>query len=165
MCLNPMSEPVLKSNVSPPGTPETQALMGVLALVWRMDEAFGQQQIAVGLGRLECYLLMQLDCPRRMGELAKILMMVPSTVTSAADRLEQEGLALRVRDSQDRRAFQLQLTAKGRSLRNKMKRRAGQRFREICGLNAEEIQQFARLTGKIQKKILGAAAQQPSKET
>lgn len=149
----------------PPGPPETQAMLGVAALYWQMDEAFAQEASAGGLGRLECYLLMQLDCPRRMGELARILMMVPSTVTAAADRLEQEGLALRVRDCQDRRAFQLQLTAKGRSLRDEIGTRAGLKFRGICGLSAAEIQQFARLTDKIQKKILRAAGQQPNKET
>ncbi|MEP2716802.1 MarR family transcriptional regulator [Pseudophaeobacter sp.] len=146
-------------------TPELQALLGVLALYWRMEEAFGQQDFTGGLGKAECYLLMQLDCPRRMGELAKMLLMVPSSVTSAADRLEQEGLALRERDVDDRRAFQLKLTSKGRSLRDTLEMRAGRAFRDICGLNEDEIQQFALLSGKIQEKILGSAAQRPDKES
>jgi len=144
---------------------EIHALRGVFALYWRIDESFGQLEFTDGLGRVECFLLMQLDCPRRMGELARMLLMVPSTVTSAADRLEQEGLALRVRDENDRRAFRLQLTPKGRSLRLELERRAGHAFREICGLSAEEIQEFAVLSEKIHQEILGPAEQRPGKET
>jgi DNA-binding MarR family transcriptional regulator len=146
-------------------TAEIHALRGVFALYWRIDEAFGQLEFTGGLGRVECFLLMQLECPRRMGELARILLMVPSTVTSAADRLEQEGLALRMRDENDRRAFRLQLTSKGRRLRLELERRAGHAFREICGLSAEEIQKFAVLSDKIHQKILGPAEQRPGKET
>lgn len=146
-------------------TAETHALRAVFALYWRIDESFGQLEFTDGLGRVECFLLMQLDCPRRMGELARMLLMVPSTVTSAADRLEQEGLALRVRDENDRRAFRLQLTPQGRSLRFDLERRAAHAFREICGLSAEEIQKFAVLSDKIHQKILGPAEQRPGKET
>jgi DNA-binding MarR family transcriptional regulator len=146
-------------------TAEIHALRGVFALYWRIDEAFGQLEFTGRLGRVECFLLMQLECPRRMGELARILLMVPSTVTSAADRLEQEGLALRMRDENDRRAFRLQLTSKGRRLRLELERRAGHAFREICGLSAEEIQKFAVLSEKIHQEILGPAAQRSGKET
>lgn len=144
---------------------EMRALSGVFALYWRMDEIFGRADFAGGLGRMECYLMMQLDCSRRMGELARLMLMLPSTVTSAADRLEQEGLAQRVRDPQDRRAFRLQLTDKGRRLRQDVERHAGDAFREISGLTPLEIQEFARLSGKIQDTILGPGDPRPGKET
>jgi MarR family transcriptional regulator, organic hydroperoxide resistance regulator len=162
---NQMPTHTAEPTVAEENTAEIHALRGVFALYWRIDEAFGQLEFTGGLGRVECFLLMQLDCPRRMGELARILLMVPSTVTSAADRLEQEGLALRVRDEHDRRAFRLQLTPKGRSLRLELEKRAGRAFRQICGLNAEEIQEFAVLSGKIHQEILGPAEQRPDKET
>ncbi len=140
-------------------TPEMRALRGVLALHLRMEEAFEQQGLGAGLGRMECYLLMQLDCPRRMGELAKTLLLVPSSVTLAADRLEQEGLAQRQRDPQDRRALQLQLTEKGRLMRSALEDRAGRTLRQISGLTPDEIGQFAELSDKIQENILGAGDQ------
>jgi DNA-binding MarR family transcriptional regulator len=137
-------------------TPEMRALRGVLALHLRMEEAFEQQGLGAGLGRMECYLLMQLDCPRRMGELAKTLLLVPSSVTLAA---EQEGLAQRQRDPQDRRALQLQLTEKGRLMRSALEDRAGRTLRQISGLTPDEIGQFAELSDKIQENILGAGDQ------
>ncbi|WP_254054821.1 MarR family winged helix-turn-helix transcriptional regulator [Pseudophaeobacter sp. EL27] len=155
---------------SPPMTdpnqasPEMRVLLGMFALYWRMDEALCKQDIITGLGRVECNLLLQLDCPRRMGELAKRLLLVPSSVTMAADRLEQDGLAQRVRDAGDRRAFQLQLTEKGRVLRDALEKRAEHAFREICGLNEDDIQQFAVLSDKLQKKFLGFANRCPGKE-
>ncbi|MEP4036236.1 MarR family transcriptional regulator [Pseudophaeobacter sp.] len=145
-------------------SPEMRVLLGMFALYWRMDEALCKQDIITGLGRVECNLLLQLDCPRRMGELAKRLLLVPSSVTMAADRLEQDGLAQRVRDAGDRRAFQLQLTEKGRVLRDALEKRAEHAFREICGLNEDDIQQFAVLSDKLQKKFLGFANRCPGKE-
>lgn len=145
-------------------TPEMRALLGMFALYWRMDDAFGKQEILSGLGRVECNLLLQLHRPRRMGELAKELMLVPSSVTMAADRLEQDGLALRVRDAEDRRAFQLQLTEKGQSLRDALENWAEHAFREICGLNEDDIQQFAVLSDKLQKKFQGLADRCSRKE-
>lgn len=159
-----MPKQMLKSGTVAKTLPETRAMLGLIALSWRMDEALAREEIARGLGRLECYLLMQLEQPCRMGELAKRVLMVPSTVTSAAQRLEREGLALRVRDTADRRAFQLQLTQKGHALRQLMEHRACQAFREISGLTADEVQKFARLTSKIQDKVLGPAKQRAAKE-
>ncbi|WP_417712940.1 MarR family winged helix-turn-helix transcriptional regulator [Pseudophaeobacter arcticus] len=158
------------SNTAPPSTvpkqtsPEMRALLGMFALHWRMEDALAKQEIISGLGRVECYLLLQLADPRRMGELAKTLMLVPSSVTMAADRLEQDGLAVRVRDTLDRRALLLQLTAKGHSLRDALEKRAEQAFREICDLDEDDIQQFAVLSDKLQKKFLGAANRCPGKE-
>lgn len=145
-------------------TVEVRALLGVFALYWRMDEAFCRQEVMHGLGRMECYLMMQLDAPRRMGELARLMTLVPSAVTSAADRLERDGLAQRVRDTEDRRAFRLQLTPKGRDLRRELENKAGDAFREISGLSAADIQKFATLSGKIQNTILGPGNSRPDKE-
>lgn len=159
-----MSEPEPNSPTEAVSLPETPALMGLFTLCWRLDELFAQGQVGEGLGRLECYLLMQLEQPCRMGELAKRILMVPSTVTSVAQRLEKEGLAQRVRDGADRRAFCLQLTEKGHVLRRALEQRAGRAFREMSGLTAEEVQKFARLTSKIQDKVLGPAEQRAAKE-
>ena len=115
----------------------------MFALYWRMEDALGKKEDISGRGRAEWYVLRQLDKTRRLGELAKTLMLVPSSVTMAADRLEQDGLAVRLRDAQDRRAFLLQLTAKGRSLRAALEKRAEQAFREICDRTDDEIQKFS----------------------
>jgi DNA-binding MarR family transcriptional regulator len=156
-----MSKPLSPKTRS---SPEMRALLGMFALYWRMEEACGRQEISGGLGRVECNLLLQLSAPRRMGELAKLLLLAPSSVTMAADRLEQDGLVLRARDTEDRRAFQLQLTDKGRRLRAALEKRAAQAFREICGLTEEDIQHFAVLSDKLQKKFLGSETRRPGKE-
>lgn len=160
-----MPKPAFETPDTAESLPETRALLGLFALCWRMDELFAQEGCIGALGRLECYLLMHLDCPRRMGELAKRVLMVPSAVTSAAQRLEQAGLALRVRDGMDRRAFCLQLTQKGHDLRHLLEQQAGEAFREMSGLTANEIKQFARLSDKIHKNVLAPAKQRAAKET
>lgn len=144
---------------------ETHAVFGLFSLCWRLDEILAQQELTQGLGRLECYLVMLLTQPCRMGELAKRVFMVPSTVTSAAQRLESEGLAQRVRDRSDRRVFLLELTAKGHSLRQVLEARAAQAFRDLSGLTAEETRNFAFLTSKIQDKFQSPAQQRAQKET
>lgn len=145
-------------------TDEIRALAGVFTLYWRMDEFFGCSEFTEGLSRMECHLMMQLDCPRRMGELARSMVMLPSSVTSAADRLEQDGLAVRQRDPDDRRAFRLELTPKGRDLRRRMEQRAAQAFRRVSGLNEPEIHAFAVLSAKIQEEILGPVFPRSDKE-
>lgn len=77
------------------------------------------EAIAAGFGLTSplARMLLLLDEPMRMHAIADVAGCEPSHVTGLAAQLEQAGLARRRVDPADRRARQLELTAKGRRLR------------------------------------------------
>ncbi|MTI00797.1 MULTISPECIES: MarR family winged helix-turn-helix transcriptional regulator [Alphaproteobacteria] len=133
-------------------TPEIQAMMGVYALYWKLEESF--DCIETDLSHQECHMLIKLDQPKRMGILAADMLTVPSTITATADALEEAGYLARQRDPEDRRAWLLVLTEQGEEARNMLVTVAGELFQTASGLNAEETAEFARLARKIRDNIL-----------
>lgn len=134
--------------------PEVTAMLGVFALYQSIDACIEERAEAPELNRVDCHLLIRLDRPRRMGELARLLRTVPSNVTASADTLEQLGLIVRSRDPEDRRAWQLCLTEAGRVKRDMLQDVATELFQGISGLTAEETQQFAILSARIHDNVL-----------
>ncbi|SHF11741.1 transcriptional regulator, MarR family [Ruegeria intermedia] len=133
-------------------TPEIQAMMGVYALYWKLEESFAS--IETDLSQQECHMLVKLDQPKRMGVLAADMLTVPSTITATADALEGAGYLTRQSDPNDRRAWLLVLTDKGTEARNMLVATAGELFRSASGLNDAETAEFARLACKIRDNIL-----------
>ena len=133
-------------------SPEIQAMMGVYALYWKLEESF--DSIETDLSHQECHMLIKLDVPKRMGVLAADMLTVPSTITATADALELAGHLTRQRDPEDRRAWLLVLTEKGEEARNMLVNEAGGLFHRASGLNKEETAEFARLARKIRDNIL-----------
>ncbi len=133
-------------------SPEIQAIMGVYALYWKLEEVFDSME--TDLSHPECHMLIKLDRPKRMGVLATDMLTVPSTITATADGLEKAGYLTRERDPQDRRAWLLVLTQQGEDARNMLVAEAGALFHRASGLNEEETAQFAHLACKIRDTIL-----------
>lgn len=133
-------------------SPEIQAMMGVYALYWKVEESI--DDLRADLTQQECHLLIKLDRPKRMGVLACDMMMAPSTITASADALERAGHIVRQRDPDDRRAWLLVLTEQGDAARNDLVTKAGELFRHASGLNPQETEDFARLARKIRDNIL-----------
>lgn len=133
-------------------SPEIQAMMGVYALYWKVDESI--DAIRPDLTRQESHMLIKLDRPKRMGVLACDMMMAPSSLTASADALEQAGHITRQRDPEDRRAWLLVLTEQGEAARNDLVEKAGELFRHASGLNTQETEVFAKLAHKIRDNIL-----------
>ncbi|OJU92938.1 MAG: MarR family transcriptional regulator [Burkholderiales bacterium 66-5] len=91
----------------------------------------------------------------RMSELSKRMMVTGGNVTGVTDQLEKEGLVARVTDEDDRRAFRVQLTAKGRQEFRAM----AQAHEEwvvtaLGGLAPEEIRALHQLLGKVKRHYL-----------
>jgi len=139
-------------------TPEIRAMMGVFALYWKLDESIEKINLEPALSKLECNMIIRLDCPRRMGVLAKMMLTVPSSVTTTADSLEKQGFVIRSRDPEDRRAWLLQLSETGLARRREMEKQAGELFRAASGLNDEETLIFSELAGKIHDNVLRTGA-------
>jgi len=64
--------------------------------------------------------LAKLGEPRTMGEIAELLRCDPSNVTGIADALETRGLARRRPSQADRRVKEIELTAKGERMRQRV---------------------------------------------
>lgn len=133
-------------------SPEIQAMMGVYALYWKLEESF--DSIDTPLSHQECHMLIKLDVPKRMGVLAADMLTLPSTITATADALTQEGYLTRERDPDDRRAWLLVLTPKGQDARHMLVTAAGELFNRASGLNTQETIEFARLARKIRDNVL-----------
>ncbi|MEX0275976.1 MAG: MarR family winged helix-turn-helix transcriptional regulator [Ruegeria sp.] len=133
-------------------SPEIQAMMGVYALYWKLEESF--DSIETDLSHQECHMLIKLDQPKRMGVLASDMLSVPSTITATADALEAAGYLTRQRDPEDRRAWLLVLTDQGEDARNMLVATAGELFHRASGLSGTETTEFARLACKIRENIL-----------
>jgi DNA-binding MarR family transcriptional regulator len=76
-------------------------------------EASRSHDLTPQQAQLLCLLL---DGPVGMTELSRVLHLEKSSLTGLVDRVERRGLVARVRDSRDRRACQITLTAQGRQL-------------------------------------------------
>lgn len=128
--------------------PEFQALIGVFALFNQIEAEIMDINVSPPLAKLERKILVYLDRPKRMGALAEVAFCVPSAVTPAADALERCGLVRRIADPQDRRAMLLELTEEGAQARAALLEQVVTRFREISGMQPEEIKTFAALAIK-----------------
>src|SRR5579859_244252 len=93
------------------------------------------------------------DEPPRMTELAERLGIVPRSLTTVIDALEEAGLVRREIDPRNRRAIRLHLTDRGRSVRDDM--------REARRSAAEDL--FAPLSGP-DREALGALLSQLDQE-
>jgi len=91
-----------------------------------------------GLTAQQAELLMFLDEPRRMHELADQKLCDPSSVTSMVKRLERDGFVKREVDPDDRRARIIRTTAKGRRAQQHFEQRAAEVTQMVHELDPDE---------------------------
>jgi len=78
-----------------------------------------------------------------IGELGKNARVKSSTITDIMDRLEQDGIAARVRDSRDRRIVRVRLTEKGKKIKKDFSRKRRAEFQALLTkLGEEETRQL-----------------------
>jgi DNA-binding MarR family transcriptional regulator len=133
--------------------PELNVLMGVFLLYWKIDEVMDTINVSPALTKNERQVLVNLPAPRRMGELAGEMQILPSALTAIADGMEEKGLIARERDPHDRRAWQLVLTQEGIAKRQALISRAVEIFSEVSGLTSDETETIASLMQKVTRNI------------
>ena len=88
-----------------------------------------------------------------MGEIARELLVTLANVTLIADNLERKGYLRRVRASKDRRVVSVELTTKGRALRERISAAHRAKVAELMsGLSRPELMQSDGPDGKDQGK-------------
>jgi DNA-binding MarR family transcriptional regulator len=114
-----------------------------------------QERFATTLPRFD--LLAQLErAPGglKMGELSRRLMVTGGNVTGITDLLEREGLAQRVPDPADRRAWRVRMTPAGRRAFKAMAEEHERWIVAACsGLDRTEIATLGRLLGKLKSHV------------
>lgn len=93
------------------------AVMGAgAAMVEVTSEVLGQLAPELALGDLQVLAVLARDGAKRLGDIAELLDVTPTTATRVADRLTHAGLVDRVRTPADRREVYLEVTQSGRSV-------------------------------------------------
>lgn len=128
----------------PPSLPSLLILLGD-----RLREAMFEAVSKEGLLPPAAVALRMLDEPLTMRELATRLSCDPSFITQIADALEQGGLAERRADLTDRRVKRLEMTAKGRRVRERISRTLVDHVGSIDALDAREQRELRRLLSKV----------------
>ena len=83
------------------------------------------------------------DADYPIGELGKNARVKSSTMTDMVDRMEDEGLAERVRDKNDRRLVRVRLTKKGKKTRQEFYKKRRKEFESIFNqLAPEDVHKF-----------------------
>lgn len=94
---------------------------------------------------------------RTAGELAGIGLITTGGLTLRLDRLEQAGLVIRERDTDDRRVVYAQLTEAGLELTNRVAREHfANELHMLSGLSKSERAQLADLLAKLERSLLNA---------
>ena len=103
-------------------------------------------------------LMAQLDRYRdglKMNELSRLLMVTGGNVTAIVDQLEKEGLAERLEEPDDRRAFRIRLTRRGEKSFAEMARSHEEWVVELlAGMGRREQEELLRLLAKVKQHAL-----------
>lgn len=124
-----------------------------------MTSAFKKSFIAAGAGKVKPSYLGVLWCLWRvdgvkMIELGRCAGLEPSTMTGLLDRMERDGLVVRVADQDDRRAHLIHLTDDGRNVKTIVMRMLDETLAQVfMGISEEEIEQ----TNDVLRRVLNNA--------
>lgn len=113
---------------------------------------FGERLSAIGLAPPDAGVMRTVAADPGITQqaLARHLAVMPSRVVALIDRLEQKGLVERVGSQEDRRAYALRLTARGRQALQEIGRIAAEHARDLCAaLDGRECQTLVALCTRI----------------
>lgn len=102
-------------------------------------------------------LCMLLSGPVGMAELGASLSLEKSSLTGLVDRTEQRGLVTRVRDSDDRRVWQVALTDAGEGLARRFYAHVMRQVESLADLDPADREYVARIVNQILADYRGSA--------
>jgi len=101
----------------------------------------------------------------RLGDLSRRIQALNSTVTGIVDRMEDSGLVLRARDSDDRRAWKIGLTARGRQVAERAEVRPWQTLRAaLDGLPRADKRKLVEILRQVAHNVARQVAGEKRKE-
>jgi MarR family transcriptional regulator, organic hydroperoxide resistance regulator len=150
-------EPVLPGNLSPDVKPEVdQILEAVIYLMTetrRITKELARRANLTGPQLTVIKILEQIG-DLSLSELSDKIRAQNSTVTGIIDRMEREGLAQRVRSTEDRRVVRIRLTEKGAKLAQEIPVEPMVILRTaLAGLTPTESKELLRIFTKVARRI------------
>jgi DNA-binding MarR family transcriptional regulator len=98
----------------------------------------------------------------RMGEIGHRLLVQPPSVTTVVRRLVKAGLVCQSAAPNDRRGFELRLTAEGEDLARRVMAMYPEQIRQVMGgLNDDELPRFCEYAERLNTHLAALAAQTP----
>ncbi len=110
----------------------------LIGLADRLRVFFDECAAKVGLTPAQAQVLMQLEAPQRITELASTHACDPSSASTMIQRLERDGLVRRVVDPSDARARLVELSPKGVDARAQLAELVAGADEVVAGLPAEQ---------------------------
>jgi DNA-binding MarR family transcriptional regulator len=95
---------------------------------WRQGPGARWARRDLSIAQMHLMMVLREHGPATVGQLADTLGISPPSVSSALDRLEEHGLAVRRRDRQDRRVVHAALSSRGRAAAE-----------EACGFRRQKV--------------------------
>lgn len=117
---------------------ESNPIAIVMALADELRRLMESAAADAGLTSGQAQVLLMLEEPQRMGNLAERQTCDPSSVTAMVSRLERDGLVQRAVDPADARARVVRLTAKGRRVRERFTASVGDGSTAIAALSDDQ---------------------------
>jgi len=103
----------------------------LVAQHWRQGPGARWARRDLSIAQMHLMMVLQEHGPATVGQLAETLGISPPSVSSALDRLEEHGLAVRRRDRNDRRVVHAALSSRGRLAAE-----------EACGFRRQKVRQL-----------------------
>jgi DNA-binding MarR family transcriptional regulator len=138
------------------------SLEDLLAHHWRQGPGARWARRDLSVAQMHLLMVLQEHGPATVGRLAEELEISPPSASSALDRLEEHGLAVRRRDRDDRRVVHAALSSRGRAAAEEA---CGFRRRKVRHLvehfNNDELEALLTVIRAVQREVSGRSRPAP----
>jgi DNA-binding MarR family transcriptional regulator len=138
----------------------SSTLEELVAHHWRQGPGGRWARRDLSTGQMHLLMVLREQGPATVGRLAEVLEISPPSVSSALDRLEEHGLAIRRRDREDRRVVHATLSSRGRAAAEEACGFRRQKVRHLLGqFEAHELEALLTVLKAVQRGIAGPSRQ------
>jgi len=131
---------------------------------WRQSPGGRWARRDLSVAQMHLLMVLQELGPATVGRLAEALEISPPSVSSALDRLEEHGLAVRRRDLDDRRVVHAALSSRGRAAAQEACGFRRQKVRQLVGqFDARELEALVMVLQAVQRGISSPARVAPER--
>lgn len=130
----------------------------LMAHEWRQGPGARWARRDLSIAQMHLMMVLRENGPATVSRLAEDLGISPPSVSSALDRLEEHGLAVRRRDSEDRRVVHANLSSRGRAAAEEACGFRRQKVRHLVGhFDERELQALLTVLAAVRRGIAASS--------